>query len=135
MPSNCYEKLKFQDRLMTDLTFFERCTNFKQSYCFIKVHWNIKMFVKLKEAQLFYLVIKLTKAVVSAWQNFDRFWIDLCQTSSYSMKLRKYKTNSVDTVIFNLHQIKQRFFFGQAALYVRTSMCSLCICLIQFLTH
>ena len=55
---------------MTDLTIFRKCTNFKQSYCFIKVHWSIKNFVKLKETQLFYLVIKLTKAVVSAWQNF-----------------------------------------------------------------
>ena len=24
--------------------FFERCTNFKQSYCFIKVHWSITHF-------------------------------------------------------------------------------------------
>ena len=52
-------------------TAIERCTDIKQSYCFIKVHWSIKNFVKLKETQLFYLVIKLTKALVSAWQNFD----------------------------------------------------------------
>ena len=70
LPINCYHKLQFQDRLMTDLTTFETCTNLKQPYCFIKVHWSIKIFVKLKETQLFYLVIKLRKAVVSAWKNF-----------------------------------------------------------------
>ena len=39
-----YKKLKFQNQLVTDLTIFERCTNFKQSYCFIKVHWSITHF-------------------------------------------------------------------------------------------
>ena len=44
-PEQVLQKLKFQDRLMTNLTIlFERCTNFKQSYCFIKVHWIITHF-------------------------------------------------------------------------------------------
>ena len=44
-------------------TFSEQCTNLKQPYCFIKVRRSVKNVVKLKETQLFYLVIKLPKPV------------------------------------------------------------------------
>ena len=41
-----------------------------------------------------------------------------------------------DTVVFNLHKIKQvNFLGGHLVLNVKTSMFSLCICLLQFLTH
>ena len=50
------------------------------------------------------------------------------------------ETGSADTVVLNLHKIKQTNFFfflggGHLVLYARTSMFSLCICLLQFLTH
>ena len=41
--------------------FFEKYTNLKQPYCFIKVSLEHKNFEKLKKTQLFYLVNKLTK--------------------------------------------------------------------------
>ena len=45
--------------------FFEKCTDLKQSYCFIRVHWSVKSFLKFKKTQMFYLVIKLMKPFVA----------------------------------------------------------------------
>ena len=37
--------------------FFKKCTDLKQPYCFIKSSLERKKFVKMKETDLFYLVI------------------------------------------------------------------------------
>ena len=45
--------------------------------------------------------------------NFNRFWIALFPTFELKYEdSENIKTDLVDTVVFNLHEIKQRNFFG-----------------------
>ena len=51
------------------------------------------------------------------------------------MRFRNYKNRFCRYSHFQLTSNQtEKLFFGHAILYIRTSMCSLCICLIQFLT-
>ena len=64
---------------------------------------------------------------------------DSCIIPNFKLKYEdseNIKIDSADPMISNLRQIKQRNFFGtRSILYIRTSMCSICKCLLKFLTH
>ena len=56
---------------MTDLTIFRKMHFFQAAVLLYQSSLEHKKICKIKRDTIVYLVIKLTKAVVSAWENFN----------------------------------------------------------------
>ena len=61
-------KVKTSGPLMTEDPLFQKCTNLKQPYSFIELHWTVKMY-ETEKTHLFYLVNKLTKPLIVRDEN------------------------------------------------------------------
>ena len=109
------ESQTFRTCWWTDNQIFQTCTNLKQPYCSIEVHWSVKGSWNWKR-QLFYLVIKLMKPFAApracrGWKAKRCIGIIVFRTANYTHVIEncQWVTNTTtklsQKVLLHFHRI------------------------------